>query len=219
MNTETDSTLCFECGKPAAGQLICPGCGIVQRVTQEEPDFFSLFGLPRKLAIDVADLERRYYALSRQVHPDLFQGRSQAEQSASVRFTALVNRAYRALKDPVRRALYWLTLNGEALGRDNQRVPSDVSALVFEVQEKLEELRQSRDPGLVHETSEIHRALLERMAAVEERLCETFVRSDHADGNGAGTLAETKAVLSELHYLRTLARDVEKELAPEWNES
>ena len=219
MRTNTESTLCFECGMPAAGQLICPGCGIVQRVTQEEPDFFSLFGLPRKLSIDLAELERRYYALSRQVHPDLFQGRSQAEQSASVRSTALVNRAYRALKDPVRRGLYWLTLNGEALGRDNKRVPAELSALVFEVQEKLEELRQGRDPSLVREAGEIHRMLLARIASAEERLRASFARNDRADGNGTSALAETKAILSELHYLRTLVRDVEKELETEWNGS
>jgi hypothetical protein len=32
-------------------------------------------------------------------------------------------------------------------------------------------------------------------------------------------LAETKTILSELHYVRTLLRDVENELGPAWNPS
>lgn len=54
------------------------------------------------------------------------------------------------------------------------------------------------------------------MRALEQRLAASFVRADEGD-DGAGALAETKAALSELHYLRTLIRDVEKELEPEWN--
>ena len=46
--------------------------------------------------------------------------------------TALVNRAYRTLKDPVARGLYWLEIHGESLGRDNERVPPALAARVFE---------------------------------------------------------------------------------------
>ena len=38
-------------------------------------DFFTVFGLPRRLAIDAAALQRRFYELSRQRHPDFHQAR------------------------------------------------------------------------------------------------------------------------------------------------
>ena len=223
MTMRTDINLCTSCGKDAAGQFVCPGCGVVQSVDREELDFFSLFSLPRQLAIDLEDLEQRYYALSRQLHPDLFHDRSSAEQAASLRATALVNRAYRTLRDPLRRGLYWLTLHGESLGRDNERVPPDLAALVFEVQEKLEQLRDSRrtDAGAAEEAEvrAIHAELRTQMRDFEERLLGNFARTDSVDGNRAAALAETKAILSSLHYLRTLLRDVERELEPQWNAS
>src|SRR5437868_4424477 len=82
----------------------CAGCGVVSSAAARESDYFSLFGLPHKLTIDLDDLGARYYALSRRFHPDVWHDSPPAEREASVRATAIVNNAYQALKDPVRRA-------------------------------------------------------------------------------------------------------------------
>ncbi len=197
-------------------------------------DYFAVFSLPRRLTIDLADLEQRYYAVSRTLHPDLFHDRPPAEQAASLRMTALVNRAYKTLKDPVARALYWLELHGESLGRDNERVPPALAARVFEVQEQLEELRAARErprtappksPGPPPESparpTPRHApspacvtSSAPTSTACGDRLAANFERTDASAGNGAAAavLADTKKILSELHYVRTLLRDVEKEL-------
>ncbi len=220
MTNTTDTILCLSCGKPTVGQLACGGCGVATSAprAESEADYFNLFGLPRRLALDPDDLAERYYALSRRFHPDLLQDRPPAERDASVRATALVNNAYRTLRDPVRRGLYWLSLHGESLGRDNERVPPELAALVFDVQEKLEELRAARagsdGAAAEAEVQAIRGDLRARMEAFAARLEENFRRSD---GGGAAELAETKAILSELHYVRTLLRDVEKELEPQWS--
>jgi molecular chaperone HscB len=215
MTTNTETSLCLNCGKPAADQLVCSGCGIVASAVPDtrESDYFSAFSLPRRLTIDLADLERRYYALSRELHPDLFHDRAPAEQAASLRMTAFVNRAYRTLRDPVQRALYWLELHGESLGRDNERVPPALAARVFEVQEQLEELRAARAGGSADAErtaiATVRDELRTDLDACEARLARSF---ESGEGSGPDALAETKKILSELHYVRTLLRDVEKEL-------
>lgn len=215
MTTNTETSLCLHCGKPAAHQLVCAGCDVVAPLGPDtrESDYFSVFSLPRRLPIDLADLERRYYALSRQLHPDLFHDRPPAEQAASLRMTALVNRAYRTLKDPVQRALYWLELHGESLGRDNERVPPGLAARVFEVQEQLEELRAARTCGAADAELRamvgVRDELRADLGACETRLTQSF---ESADGASTEALGETKKILSELHYVRTLLRDVEREL-------
>ena len=223
--TTIDTTLCLNCGKHTARQLACAGCGVVSSAASRESDYFSLFGLPHKLALDLDDLSARYYALSRRFHPDLWQDSPPAERDASVRATALVNNAYHTLKDPVRRALYWLSLHGESLGRDNERVPPALAAHVFEVQEQLEALRDARHRGDAARTDAaraeedvhaIREDLRARMQEFGERLERNFRRTDGANGDRAGALAETKVILSELSYVRTLLRDVEKELEPQW---
>jgi molecular chaperone HscB len=223
MTTPIDTNLCLDCGKPTSGQLACPGCGVVTSAPAVAPeaDYFTVFGLPRKLALDPADLGKRYYELSRRFHPDLWQDRPPAERQASVRATALINTAYRTLKDPVRRGLYWLSLHGESLGRDNERVPPELAALVFEVQEKLEELRDARASGdgaqPEGEVRQISEDLRGRMRRFGERLEKNFARTDASPDDQQAALAETKEILSELHYVRTLLRDVEKELDPQWS--
>lgn len=225
MTTNTSTSLCLHCGKPASAQLVCAGCGVEVAAPTPGADHFAVFALPRRLAIDLADLEQRYYALSRRLHPDRFSDRPPAEQVASVRMTAIVNNAYRTLKDPVQRALYWLELNGESLGRDNERVPPALAARVFEVQEQLEELRAARPAGadgaLRAAVESVRDELQDDLRGCQARLDANFARTDAADRNGglAPALAETKAILSELHYVRTLLRDVDKELGPAWNAS
>jgi molecular chaperone HscB len=210
MTTNTETALCLHCGKPAADQLVCSGCGIVAPAAPAS-DYFGVFSLPRRPTIDLADLEQRYYALSRRLHPDLFHDRPPAEQAASLRMTALVNRAYKTLKDPIARGLYWLELHGESLGRDNERVPPALAARVFEVQEQLEELRAARARGTAEAERQAIGAIRDELRAdldgCESRLARNFER-----GNGTAALAETKAILTELHYVRTLLRDVEREL-------
>jgi molecular chaperone HscB len=221
MTTNTETALCLHCGKPAADQLVCSGCGPVAPASASS-DYFSVFSLPRRLTIDLADLERRYYALSRELHPDLHSDRPPAEQAASLKMTALVNRAYKTLKDPVSRALYWLELHGESLGRDNERVPPALAARVFEVQEQLEELRAARKAGKgeaeTQAVTAVRDALRGDLDDCETKLSDSFTRGDAAgNGSAAAALADTKKILSELHYVRTLLRDVDKELGAAWN--
>lgn len=217
MTTNTETALCLHCGKPAVDQLVCPGCDIVAPAMAEleRPDYFATFSLPRRLTIDLSDLEQRYYALSRTLHPDLFHDRPRAEQAASLRMTALVNRAYKTLKDPVERGLYWLELHGESLGRDNERVPPALAARVFEVQEQLDELRTARKAGPAESEAKavtaVRAELRDDLDGCEARLARNFERAD-----GADALAETKRILSELHYVRTLLRDVDRELGAAW---
>ena len=66
-------------------------------------DFFEVFGLERRLAIDVAALQRRFYELSRRWHPDFHQAAAPAEQARALEESARVNAAYRALRDPLAR--------------------------------------------------------------------------------------------------------------------
>src|SRR5688500_5633707 len=80
-------------------------------------DYFEVFGLPRKLGIDAAALQRRFYELAREHHPDFHQSATPARLARAEQASALVNAAYRALRDPITRAEYLVRLEE---GRDTQ---------------------------------------------------------------------------------------------------
>src|SRR5712692_8644705 len=88
---------CWSCGTMGAAHF-CNACGKVQ--PPASVDYFTFFGLPRKLNVDVAALEREFYRLSRQLHPDVYAGASAQEQQWSLEQTSHMNDAYRALRDP-----------------------------------------------------------------------------------------------------------------------
>jgi molecular chaperone HscB len=73
---------------------------------------FELFGLPARFRCDTAALDRAYRTLQTEVHPDRFAAAGEGERRNALQSSARVNEAYRALKDPVSRAQYLLSLRG-----------------------------------------------------------------------------------------------------------
>lgn len=210
---------CPSCARLSEPRLVCPQCG---GPLAAETDGFTALGLSRKLVIDPAALERAYHDLSRRIHPDRFASSPPAVRNASLRGTALMTRSYRTLRDPVARGIYWLELNGEKLNQDNNRVPPELAELVFEAHEQLAELRAARSGGAA-QSREMAAGVAERRAAlarlIDEALGElhrNFERWDAGDdGERTPLVGELKAILSRIAYLRTLMRDVDRELEQE----
>ncbi len=101
------------------------------------PDYFQFFGLEPKLTLDLADLERRFYRLSRKLHPDRFQRATPAQRERSLEASAILNDAYRTLRDPVARADYALKRLG--LAADSKQAPPELLEEVFALNVALEE--------------------------------------------------------------------------------
>ncbi len=118
-------------------------------------DYFTVFDLPRRLKIDLTQLERTFYRLSRRYHPDVYAQKSPEERQWSLDQTSLLNDAYRTLKNPLTRTEYLLKLEGivlEAGKAENgspkeSRVPADLLEEVFELNMQLEEIRMNRKMG------------------------------------------------------------------------
>src|ERR1700746_640173 len=172
---ETQS--CWSCGTMRAVHF-CEACGKVQ--PPAPVDYFTFFGLPRKLNLDVAALEKDFYELSRKLHPDLNARAGSQEQEWSLQQSSLLNDAYRTLRDPIKRTEYLLKLEGVELEEQSksatekaratgevkkQIVPPDLLEEVFELNMQLEELRMNKkmgdeDPDLAKEIAG-HKTTLE----------------------------------------------------------
>jgi molecular chaperone HscB len=109
-------------------------------VTGLPRDYFEFFDLPHNLAIDLKDLEKRFYALSRELHPDRFARRSEAEREKALEDSATLNDAYRTLRDPIARALYLLKGEGFDIGEQGSKdVPPELLEEMFELNMAIEE--------------------------------------------------------------------------------
>src|SRR3954449_3971470 len=152
MSATSTATLqaCRECGAGASLDAhFCPQCTKILALPRHA-DYFSFFGLPRKLTLDAADLEQRFRALSRQFHPDFFYNATPAERRASLERSSYLNDAYRTLRNPAARIEYVLKLEGLAASgpaEASKQVPPALLEEVFALNEELDEIRELRAQG------------------------------------------------------------------------
>lgn len=186
-------------------------------------DYFSFLGLPRKLDLDVASLEQRFRALSRQFHPDFYYNATPTERRASLERASYLNDAYRTLKQPSSRVAYLLEIEGVLKMSDQEagkKVPASLLEEVFALNEELDEVRDARAAGL---TDEEWRARLDKAAApIEARRAEheaqvraLSVRWDaltETDEQGRReVLAALRDRVLERNYINNLLATIERE--------
>jgi molecular chaperone HscB len=182
-------------------------------------NFFEVFGLERKLGIDAAALQRRFYELSRQHHPDFHQAAPADEQARALEASARVNAAYRALRDPIARVEYLVRLEE---GRETKegdvvkpKAPPELLEEMFEIQEALQEARGGGLDDTTRATLTTQRErLVARRAAEEARITgELSVAWDTAPpSDAAKALVALKAALATRAYLRTVIDDLTEAL-------
>src|SRR3989475_8701381 len=160
---------CWKCRAERGAALVCSRCAAIQPLSADA-DLFTVLDLPRQLTLDLADLERRYHAASRAVHPDRFQTASRRERELSLAASAAVNRAYRTLRDPVARGRYWLEPHRARLRDGSPQAPPAIAAEVVETQEKLEELRAAAGPHLRREVAALRDGFTGRLGALRDEL-------------------------------------------------
>jgi molecular chaperone HscB len=200
-------------------------------------DYFSVFGLPRKLNLDESALQREFYRLSREFHPDKFARASASEQQAAMERSSQLNDAYRTLKEPVSRTQYLLELEGVKLEEQSsaatqaarasgtekkQVVPPELLEEVFELNMQLQEMRMNKemgesDPNIVRDLNAAREKFENSLDATTRELQSIWNHWDaviDSDDNAQRTSIRDKMVdlLNRRSYIRNLVRDVNNAL-------
>ncbi len=184
---------CWSCGGPVdAVAPFCSTCRAVQppRVV----DHFTRLGLPGDFAVNTGDLDRRYFALQRQLHPDRFATKTARERAISQSQAVALNEAYEALKDPLERATYLLKLKGIDANPDGCHTVNDPT-LLMEQMERREALMEASTPAAVD--------ALAREAASHVSESEAAIAAAFA----AGQLEKAGAETTRLKYLVKLVEE------------
>ena len=215
--SERNGSKCWSCGAASAPGDVCPECGRLQPFAAAS-DHWTVLGLPRRLGLDRGDLERRFHALNRRLHPDYFRLRSPEEQAISLEASASVNAAYRALRDPVSRVEYLLELEGLGLGAAGQaKPPADLFEEILELQEARMELPMAgpdEAPALRARLDGARAELAARREGAEAELAGRFAEWDAGDASTRRRVLEAmRDVLATRAYLRTVVRDLDAALA------
>jgi len=217
---------CRACGAGASLDAhFCPQCRTILPLVRRQTDYFTFFGLPRKLRIDASDLEQRFRTLSRQFHPDYFYNAATAERRASLERSSYLNDAYRTLKSPVARVEYLLSLEGRAANgpeEASKQVPPALLEEVFALNEELDDIRAAREAGatpdqLMARLDAARRPVEERAARQEAQLEALFSRWDRQVDEKSSpdvrraTLESLRDLIQERSYIANLIAAVNRE--------
>jgi len=204
--------------------LFCPHCSKIQ--PPPGGDYFSVFSLVPALDLDLGMLEHQFHKLSRKLHPDRFARASTNEKDWSLADTALLNDAYRTLKDPIRRTEYLLKLHGAEIGeehagkdrRDPSRVPADLLEEAFDLNMQLEEMRMAKkmgesDPDLQASLEQAKKKFNDMLDNVDSDLRAQWTIWDAGD-EPVRKESEKRMVslLDRRRYINNLVRDVAETL-------
>ena len=219
--------ICRTCGGGAPVDVhFCPQCTRILTLGRHG-DYFAFLGVPRKLNLDLADLEQRFRAMSRQFHPDYFYNASLAERRASLERSSYLNDAYRTLKYPIERIEYLLSVEGadsrSLKGHGGPEVPASLLEEVFALNEELDEVRELKSGGAPEQEwrgrlEHARQPIDAKKAQHEAELRDLSARWDAlaADGPESERHAVVEALrerMLERNYLSNLLAGIEKEMA------
>lgn len=94
--------------------------------------FFELLNQEPSYSMDLQSLECEFIEAQKRVHPDNCIDNPEAHHQS-----ALINQAYMTLKDPFKRAVYYLSLYG-ILMDETSKIPSEFLMQQMEIRERLE---------------------------------------------------------------------------------
>jgi len=194
------------------------------QATNASVDYFSVFGLPRKLSIDLSLLEQKFLQLSWKLHPDNFVNASEPERELSLKKSSELNDAYRALRDPLARVEYLLEIEGERKeGQTKQQAPPELLEEVFELNESLDELREAKESGAdlielqgrLESAEDNFQVKLEEVDSQLQSVAKDWDAAVDALAASAGRkelFVRMNELLNRRSYIRNLVANVQKEL-------
>ncbi|KAK0563920.1 molecular chaperone [Tilletia horrida] len=201
---------CSSCGttQPLIS-LACPSCNSLQPLPSIEPsaspksaphsrrsalDIYELFGLHLEdvgqngWAVSENDIKSTWRRLMGLTHPDRMAGRSEKEQQIAAQQSAVVNRAYETLLNPLLRAQYLLERSGVPPADEADSL-EDAQLLmeVMELREQLDEASSEEEAQQVRASNSTH------LSATLHALAQAF-------GASPPDLATARKLTIELRY-------------------
>jgi molecular chaperone HscB len=162
-------------------------------------DDFTLFGLPRRQALDRADLDERWRGLQARAHPDRFASDGAAAQRIAMQWALRINEAYQRLKDPLQRAAYLCELQGAKIdAHDNTAMPPAFLAQQMQWREALDDAKSL--PQV--------QALDDDVAAAEAQALQRVQRLLDEQHDPAAAAEQVRALM----FVRRFRHDIERRL-------
>lgn len=107
----------------------------------KDQNYFEIFGLTPKFAIDAGKLKRAFIKLSREYHPDFYTQASDEKQEEILASSTLLNDAYAVLKSDVKRMHYILNHFGVMGAEGENKLPQSFLMEMMDINEAIMDIQ------------------------------------------------------------------------------
>ena len=116
--------------------------------------YFSFYEIEESFFPDLGELKRKFYAMSRELHPDFYTQESEAKQEEVLAMSAYNNDAYNTLKDDDARMEYILRQN-DVLGEEGSNKLDQMFLMeMMDINEALMDLQMDFDQAAYNKVIE-----------------------------------------------------------------
>ena len=168
---------------------------------------FEIFSLPERFGLDVSEVDARWKALQKEVHPDRFADEGQAAQRVAMQWSVRVNEAHQRLRNPLKRAAYLCERWGVPVAAEsNTSMPAAFLMQQMSWREELEEAQSAADLEQLADTVQASR---------QHHVAELTRLLDAPTGNQpppVEQVVQAAQVLRALMFVDRFAADVNQRL-------
>ena len=170
VSEEDKPVRCWNCHHLHTDQFFCPACTSVQciKCSTKKLNHFQVMKNEVTFDVNLPSVKQHYLKLQTELHPDRFASRSKTERDYSNTQSALINRAYKTLSDPLKRGLYILGLHGYDLNPEQTETSSsDLLNEIFMMNFKVDECEDKA--GLLEIQTQVIKSIDEDLADISEK--------------------------------------------------
>lgn len=180
---------CWKCGKNLQDILFfCDQCSSLQRASSTS-NYFEIIGVDCAYDLSLAEISKKYKNLQSQLHPDKFGNKTEEEKVISEEYSALINKAYSTLINPLERGLYMLKLNGFSIEEDSKEMDK---VFLMEIMERNEEIENEKDADKLRQLNIKNKETIDSLI---REVQEAFEKKD---------VKKAKNILTKMKYYYTI---------------
>ncbi len=129
-------------------------------------NYFTFYDLPLSFTIDEAALKKKFYAFSRQYHPDFYTLESEEKQAEILELSTINTEAYKTLSNFDKRMKYVLDIKGVMGNEGDNKLPQGFLMDMMDINESLMDLQMDYDQNA-------HQKILNDIQTIENQLFES----------------------------------------------
>lgn len=173
----------------------------------QQPNYFEFYELPVQFNPDQQQVKAKFYALSKQYHPDFYANESAEKQDEVLTLSTLNNKAYQTLSNAKRRLKYVLELKGIVETDEGYQLPQSFLMEMMEVNEALMDLEFEPDADKLSQVRDEVDIIEQQLENELDKLVKQF---DESPADAESLLPAIKDIFYRQKYISRIRERLPK---------